>query len=106
MVSMDTESSLTKWVQERQKHSKLLKEKLAIAQNRMKLKADKNRSEREFQAGEMVLLKLQPYVQIFVVSRPCPKLAYKYFGPFKVLDKIGSVAYKVELPVFLKTDIC
>jgi Skp family chaperone for outer membrane proteins len=70
MVSMDTESSMTEWIEERQKHSEILKEKLAVAQNRMKLQADKNISEREFQVGEMVLLKLQPYVQTSVVSRP------------------------------------
>jgi hypothetical protein len=55
-------------------------------------------SDRVFQEGEMVLLKLQPYVQSSIVNRPCPKLAYKYFGPFKVLEKVGSVAYRLELP--------
>jgi hypothetical protein len=63
----------------------------------MKLQADKHRSNREFQVGELVLLKLQLYVQTLVVSRSCPKLAFKYFGPFTVLQSIGYVAYKLDL---------
>jgi hypothetical protein len=64
----------------------------------MKPKADKLRSERQFQVREMVLLNVQPYAQHSVVSRPCPKLAFKFFGPYKVLEHIGSVAYHLELP--------
>jgi hypothetical protein len=82
---------------ERQQCLEILKSRLAAAQNRMKIQADKRRSDRVFQ-GELVLLKLQPYVQSSVLNRPCPKLAYKYFRPFKVLKKVGSVAYHLELP--------
>jgi ribosomal protein L21E len=47
-----------------------LKANLATARNRMKLKADKNIIKKEFQAGDKVLLKLQPCVQQSVVSQP------------------------------------
>jgi hypothetical protein len=77
----------------------MLKVQLARAQNRMKKQADKLRTHRIFQVGEMVLLKLQPYVQHSVVFRSCPKLSFRYFGPFKIVKCIGSLAYELELPV-------
>ena len=70
-------------LQYRQNQLARLKEHLAKAQNRMKQQADKNRTERSFQVGEQVLLKLQPYAQSSLVNRPCPKLAFKFFWPIQ-----------------------
>jgi hypothetical protein len=64
----------------------------------MKMQADKNRSERSFVAGDWVYLKLQPYVQLSVSRRSNQKLSYKYFGPYLILQKVGVVAYKLQLP--------
>jgi hypothetical protein len=86
------------WIAERNAFSIMLKEQLARAQLRMKQYADKGRTPREFQVGDLVLLKLQPYTQKTMVNQPYPKLAFKYFGPFKVILRIGVVAYKLELP--------
>jgi hypothetical protein len=64
----------------------------------MKVVADAKRSARTFKVGEMVLLKLQPYALSTVVNRPCPTLAMKYFGPYKVIEQVGTAAYKLNLP--------
>jgi hypothetical protein len=92
------DSTMESLIQDRLAYSSLLRERLAAAQNRMKVQADKHQVERVFQVGDRVLLKLQPYVQNSVVSQAHLKLAFKFFGPFKVLQRIGSVAYKLELP--------
>lgn len=81
-----------------QNQARVLKQHLSRAQNRMKLLADRKRSDKEFQVGEMVLLKLQPYAQSSVINRSFPKLAYKYFGPYKITEKIGKAVYRLELP--------
>ena len=64
----------------------------------MKMQADKNRSEGEFQVADWVYLNLQQYIQRSIATRANPKLAFKYYGPFQVLRRIGPVAYELQLP--------
>jgi len=85
-------------VQELKNQNMWLKEHLSKAQNKRKLAADKQRMDTEFHEGDQVLLKLQPYAQSSLVNRPYPKLAFKYFGPFIVLECIGRLAYRLDLP--------
>ncbi|PRQ16581.1 putative chromatin remodeling & transcriptional activation CHROMO-DOMAIN family [Rosa chinensis] len=59
---------------------------------------DKKHTEREFQAGDWAYLKLQPYRQHSMPASVFHKLSTKYYGPFQVLEKIGEVAYKLQLP--------
>ncbi|GJV95997.1 putative reverse transcriptase domain-containing protein [Tanacetum coccineum] len=63
-----------------------IKQRIQTARNRQKSYTDLKRKPIEFQVGYKVMLKVSP------------KLNPKYIGPFKVLKKVGAVAYKLELP--------
>jgi hypothetical protein len=78
---------------------KLLKDNLVMAQNRMKQQANQHCSEREFEVGHWVFLRLQPYNFFFLKQQnKDTKLTPKYCVPYKVLQRIGIMAYKLELP--------
>nr|KAJ0193529.1 hypothetical protein LSAT_V11C800408980 [Lactuca sativa] len=85
-------------LQDRDEALRQLKVHLAQAQSTMKAQADKKRRDSHFQNGEWVYVKLKPYRQKSVSSRIHHKLAAKFFGPFQILEKIGPVAYKLQLP--------
>jgi len=91
-------SDLTAWLSEHELMQQLIVQHPHRAQQHMKRQSDKHRSVCSFQVGDMVFLKLQPYVQMSVAARAHQKLAFKFFGPFKIVAKIGSVAYKLLLP--------
>lgn len=90
--------SLSKWLSERELMQSLVCQHLLRAQERMKRQSDKSRSERQFQVGDWVFLKLQPYVQSSVSYCSNQKLSFSFFGPYRIVERIGAVAYKLALP--------
>lgn len=83
------------WLKDRQRLLFQLRDNLHQAQNRMKHYADQHRTERVLQVGDWAYLKLQPYRQTSIAVRSNLKLTSRFFGPYKVLERIGNVAYKL-----------
>lgn len=69
----------------------------------MKIMADCKRTDQQFTVGNQVLLKLQPHTEFSVASCPFPKLAFKYFGPYTVLERISGVAYGSQIHLAIET---
>ncbi|XP_075670107.1 uncharacterized protein LOC142639856 [Castanea sativa] len=65
----------------------------------MKFHADKHRSKRSFSVGDWMYLRLQPYRQKSISHKTFNKLSPRFYDPFKVLQKIEAVAYKLDLPL-------
>jgi hypothetical protein len=93
-VSDEAEISL----QAQEEMMKSLQQNLQVAQTRMKKFADLNRTERMFNVGDLVYLKMQPYREAALGLRNSLKLTSKFYGPFRIIQKIGPVAYKLQLP--------
>lgn len=75
----------------------MVRDRLVTAQSRQKSYADKRRSDLEFQVGDYVLLKVSPWKGV-IRFRKRGKLGPRYIGPYKVIARVGEVAYRLELP--------
>ena len=76
---------------------KVIRDRLKIAQNRQKIYADNRRRDLEFEVGDMVFLRISPWKGILRFGKH-GKLSPWYLGPFRIVDRIGEVAYRLELP--------
>ncbi|XP_076882727.1 uncharacterized protein LOC143531278 [Bidens hawaiensis] len=74
-----------------------IRNNLLAARSCQKSYADKRRRPLEFEVGDNVLLKVSPWKGV-VRFGMTGKLAPHFVGPFKILERIEDVAYRVELP--------
>ncbi|KAJ9561345.1 hypothetical protein OSB04_006505 [Centaurea solstitialis] len=77
-----------------------VRERLKTARDRQKSYADKRRKDIEFQVGDQVMLKVSPWKGVIRFGKK-GKLSPRYVGPFRITERIGAVAYKLDLPVEL-----
>ena len=73
-----------------------VRQRLLTAQSHQKSYADRRRSELEFQVGDFVLLKVSPWKGV-IRFRKRGKLGPRYIGPFRVIARVGKIAYCLEL---------
>ncbi|RVW79623.1 Transposon Ty3-I Gag-Pol polyprotein [Vitis vinifera] len=75
----------------------LIKERLKAAQSRHKSYVDHRRRDLEFEVGDHVFLKVSPMKSVMRFGRK-GKLSPRFVGPFEILERVGTLAYKVALP--------
>ncbi|GJY00886.1 putative reverse transcriptase domain-containing protein [Tanacetum coccineum] len=84
-------------IQETTEKIVLIKQRIQAAQDRQKSYADLKRKPMEFKVGDRVMLKVSPWKGVVRFGKR-GKLNPRYVRPFKVLAKVGKVAYRLELP--------
>ena len=91
-----TIGSVEEMLQERDAQLDELKFHLLRAQV-VKANEDKRRRDVNFSIGEYVFLKLKPYRQKSLSRKYNEKLSPHYYGPYKIIKKIGTTAYELAL---------
>nr|GEX15889.1 putative reverse transcriptase domain-containing protein [Tanacetum cinerariifolium] len=74
-----------------------IKQRMQATRDQQKSYADLKRKPMEFQVGDKVMLKVLPWEGVVCFGKR-GKLNPRYVGPFKVLERVGDVAYKHDLP--------
>ena len=80
---------------------KAVRKDIQAAKDRQKRYADLKRTERKFQEGDRVFLRVRPKRSTLSLGK-YKKLSPRYCGPYTIVKNVGSQAYKLDLPEHLK----
>ena len=75
----------------------LIQRRMKTTEDRQKSYADKRRTNLEFEVGDKVFLIVSP-LRNAIRFGSVRKLAPRFVGSFPIIEKIGKMAYRVELP--------
>ena len=78
----------------------MIRDRLATAYSRQKSCADNRKRPLKFNVGDQVYLKLSPMKGVMRFGRK-GKLSLRCVGPYEILQRVGEVAYELELPAEL-----
>nr|AAT47081.1 putative polyprotein [Oryza sativa Japonica Group] len=87
----------TEVLNEAEEKVRAVRERLRIAQSRQKSYADNRRRELAFETGDYVYLRVTPLRGVHRFQTK-GKLAPRFVGPYRILERRGEVAYQLELP--------
>ncbi|GJS52863.1 putative reverse transcriptase domain-containing protein [Tanacetum coccineum] len=91
----DTQITGPEIVHETTKKNIQIKKHIQAARDRQKSYTDRGRKPLEFEVGDKVMLKLSPWKGVIRFGKR-GKLNPHYIGPFKILAKVGTLAYRLE----------
>ncbi|GJR62461.1 reverse transcriptase domain-containing protein [Tanacetum coccineum] len=96
-LRLETLSSLVqKFVHETTEKIIQIKNRIQAARDRQKSYANRRRKPLEYEVGDKVILKVSPWKGVIRFGKQ-GKLNPRYIGPFKILAKVGTLAYRLEL---------
>ncbi|XP_070660578.1 uncharacterized protein [Malus domestica] len=84
-------------VEETTQNIQVIKSNLKVAQDRQKSLADRHATDRMYNVGDWVFLKLSPWKGVMWFGKK-GKLSPRYVGPYMITKRVGEIAYKLELP--------